>query len=126
MNPKTNLMIAAAILLIVYNLMNKEGSVSQIAEMDESQLIDRAASASDMSGFSKDAELAIDVEDADIQEPEQRARVEQAMPGPAIGDYSAAPAAPSSSPATLARMERPSHHNLKPGEKTTGFNPTIR
>lgn len=126
MNPKTNLMIAAAILLIVYNLMNKEGSVSQIAEMDESQLIDRAASVSDMSGFSKDAELALDIEDADIQEPEQRARVEQAAMAPEIGDYSAASAAASRSAASLPRIERPSYHNLKPGEMTTGFNPTIR
>ena len=118
MNPKTCLMMAAAVLLIVYNVMNKEGSVSQIAEMDQAALATRTAAISDMSGFSKDAELAVVEEDADLVDPDQRQRAE-----PVIGAYVAAQPQRT---ATLARVERPAHHNLKPGQDTMAFNPTIR
>lgn len=123
MNPKTCLMMAAAVLLIVYNVMNKDGSVSQIAEMDQAALATRTAAISDMSGFSKDAELAVVEENADLVDPEQRQRAAPDPAAPVIGAYAAAQPQRT---ATLARVERPAHHNLKPGQDTMAFNPTIR
>lgn len=123
MNSKTCLMIAAAILLIVYNLMNKDGSVSQIADMDESEVIDRAANVGDMSGFATQADIAVIEEDADLREPEQQARAVKADTVPVVADYSPQP---STRPSSIARIERPAHHNLKPGQDTAGFDPTIR
>ena len=57
MNPRTALMFAAAILLIVANVVEKDSSVSQIAEMNQGELRERAGTVADMSGFTPEDEI---------------------------------------------------------------------
>ncbi|ABC63746.1 hypothetical protein [Erythrobacter litoralis] len=132
-------MLVAAVLLVVASMMQQEGQVSQIASMDSGELRQRAAVADDMSGFTPDNELGPKDDDALEDEPELyedeagstgttiapgNARLASADPStpPAISDFSWA----ATQARTTARpVTRPAHHDLAPGEMTSGFSPTL-
>ena len=119
-----------AIMLIVANLMDKEGPVSQIAAKDATELRDNMEQASDMDGFTSDAKIGPQEDEEQRDEERQQAEDRAGKDQPEIAEFAwgdDSTSANGSEPATRsAHVERPAHHRIAPGEVRNDFNPTIR
>lgn len=127
MNPRTNLMVVAAILLIIANVFGEDSQVVEIAEMDKGELLNRAEQVSNMDGFTPASELSAMVsgpvsdEDEDAAPRDVPEKSDDVPP-----DWAAAPEGDSEPKQELQEIEKPEHQKLAPGEVDLNFDPTIR
>jgi len=125
MTYKVCLLFAAAILLLVSNLMESDGSVAQIAEIEEGKFADgsfeaetQAWTEESTSGQQRELSELLEGDSgngSDVPEDADYADDADSIT-PEIGDFAAAPKRTASVP---------DHHKLQPGESVLGFDPTI-
>lgn len=120
MKPKSALLMTAAILLIVANMVEEDGKVDQIAAMEGDEIRSASASTiSQMTGFTPEDELGPQESVTD------RAEVADDASAPQIGDFNAQDLAPASPGTERARRPVQNNTGLRPGEVDLDFNPTI-
>lgn len=140
MNPRIAIMFVCAVLLIVGNMVSKDGDVSRIAkakgQVDTPAL---AEAAGNPDGFADDSEVGPLTDPEDLDESLQQAeRLAAQQNQPEIGEFSLE-RAEVSEVTLLARSERAigplskvawlplqDTSGLKPGEVRTDFNPRLR
>ena len=133
MNTRTALMFAAAILLLVSVILDSEGQVSKIAEMDGGDIRTSVAQSGGGSGFAGDDEIGVQVSEQERDEAEQQREQLARRTQPEIQQFSPETAALSTSFASIRDSgsqapeadARPSHHRLAPGEVRLDFDPTV-
>ncbi|WP_284125910.1 hypothetical protein [Parerythrobacter aestuarii] len=128
MKPMTSALFAGAVLLIVANMMETDGTVSKMTDLEKGELRKGGAPEKIVGQFSKAAEVdpnagseVTDTEDG--EDPFADAGGEQ----PVIGDFNMGEASANAlaEDTSTASNRRKGPRDLKPGEVSDNFNPTI-
>ena len=142
MNTRTALMFASAILLLVSVILDREGQVSKIAEMDGGDIRTSVAQSAASGSFAGDDEIGVQASELERDEgQQQRESLAARRDQPEIGQFSPEAAfaplsSPSAAPSSLASIDgsdpqasrtvaQPGHHRLEPGEVRLDFDPAI-